>query len=1458
MRTIRAIATFLFLAAASWAQSPITASQVNIPLTPILTPITSANLNVVGGAPGNATYYYWIVTQFLLGPSQPVLMGVVNNAPNTLGASNYVAIVPQFTGAALTADVLRTTSPIAPSGVCNCAVTTGATSSSTIKDTSNSLGAYTVLAAIAPASYQISLTNQVEAAGITHLILQQGNTVVADLSISSTTYFSGVPSGNCINTSSTAELAINQSNGNVYYCNATPGNIGTWAQIASAVGSAAFSAVTAGTNTAALLIGTGGSLGTSGSGTIQATSNTGNSATATALAAVPTQCSGVNFGTGIAANGNANCAQPGFAGIAAGSNTGALTIGTGGSLAPTGTGTITANQSTGTQIAQTGVDINTTFQVTSLHLSSPLGISQGGLGLTSGTSGGILGFTASNVLASSGVLSIGGVIVGGGSGALPSSTTMLGTDTSKLPGATWDAQLNYCLNTLVSQICNMHALSNQGTLTSGTTPIAIPGNSLIILPHNTTLHFSNGFTFNFTGGPNYALVCIENDWQCILDASNNGSAGIVNAGASYGVFQGWQGIGGRLLGQSGLEFVATSSIAVLSHIIVDHVQILQAGSNAFTMTNCNYCGFQNNSEADSPNGVGFNLNSNGVNNTGDFIRNCVVQDANEGSLAGNGDINVQSTGGDLSRDIDVSGCQIKNGKQYGGSGTATFTNGSNTVTSTAGTGFTTGSIWVGWHLVVYVGKVPYDYQITSVANSTTLNITLVGSLSGFQQASGSYQYEVYAPAAWPIIAESQGYATSSGSVVTWASHSGTDLKFVYDTATFTGSPTIIGNTAYFTCTSSCNVLPGVYTVSGNSSGSLNGSCTVPYASHGTFLACTYSSAPTTGSGGSIAGSPWNNSGAGWAITFQGGGTFPITAVTSSTTLTVTGTPGIGAATVFTVTPTPSIYDTGASEGIQVLDKTGLIDVHDNNLFNIGSEGIVCGDTGGCMVHHNIERDIGMTTTGTGCNLQSIQTPNVGGQANITVAGTIIQGNQCTADSSFGVPNGGVQTLNGIANQNGSVGYGIWSNVGSPTTGSSNFIIDQNYCGNNFSVVGYGSMINGFEYTNSATGVATVTLINDLLCDNTFSASIINPINVTYDAFTIGTWQLANNLVGGYSTNGVGVDLSNPTTLPASDRNALILNTGSGATSLTLPAATGAFASNFPFLLDNTNSPAGNISLTPTTPNNIDGGAAQAPTVVLPFFGAFTYQDSAAIINWHTVRFPTFQAFGASCANGMTWSTTTGFGCQPSAPVLVAQANTYTGAGAAGTQTFVTGTGTNPAFNFTGNNTNTGFFGNGVNGSCWAAAGTASYCLGQTSLLGKSTSAFGFTSGSATVAPDTLWTRKAAGQVSFDDGTGGDSKGNLITGGYASGGTTFTASGCSNSTLVGGASAGSFNSGTTGTCTVTITMGNSFTAAHGFSCWANDVTTPADKINQTGGSTTTAILSGTTASGDVINFGCMAY
>lgn len=95
---------------------------------------------------------------------------------------------------------------------------------------------------------------------------------------------------------------------------------------------------------------------------------------------------------------------------------------------------------------------------------------------------------------------------------------------------------------------------------------------------------------------------------------------------------------------------------------------------------------------------------------------------------------------------------------------------------------------------------------------------------------------------------------------------------------------------------------------------------------------------------------------------------------------------------------------------------------------------------------------------------------------------------------------------------------------------------------------------------------------------------------------------------------------------------------------------------------------------------------------------------------------------------------------------------------------------------------------------------------------------------------------------------------LQTGAIVSGGTKFTASGCSNSTTVGGATAGKFSSGTTGTCAVTVTLP---TAPNGWTCYASDLTTPV-VFTQTASATTSCTISATTVSGDVVTFVAMAY
>jgi hypothetical protein len=124
--------------------------------------------------------------------------------------------------------------------------------------------------------------------------------------------------------------------------------------------------------------------------------------------------------------------------------------------------------------------------------------------------------------------------------------------------------------------------------------------------------------------------------------------------------------------------------------------------------------------------------------------------------------------------------------------------------------------------------------------------------------------------------------------------------------------------------------------------------------------------------------------------------------------------------------------------------------------------------------------------------------------------------------------------------------------------------------------------------------------------------------------------------------------------------------------------------------------------------------------------------------------------------------------------------------------------------------------------------------------------------------DTSLSRPAAGVLSSGKGTVGSTTGGFEASYFQSAGTKFTASGCTNSATVGGATAGKFASGTTGTCTVTITMGDSDTATNGWACFANDLTTTTNLWAETATTTTTATIAGTTVTADVVNFGCMAY
>jgi hypothetical protein len=69
-----------------------------------------------------------------------------------------------------------------------------------------------------------------------------------------------------------------------------------------------------------------------------------------------------------------------------------------------------------------GSPITTSGTLAITYSGTALPVANGGTGLTAGTSGGILAYTASGTLASSGALTQYGVVIGGGAGAAPTST----------------------------------------------------------------------------------------------------------------------------------------------------------------------------------------------------------------------------------------------------------------------------------------------------------------------------------------------------------------------------------------------------------------------------------------------------------------------------------------------------------------------------------------------------------------------------------------------------------------------------------------------------------------------------------------------------------------------------------------------------------------------------------------------------------------------------------------------------------------------------------------------------------------------------------------------------------------------------------------------------------------------------------------------------------------------------
>lgn len=222
-------------------------------------------------------------------------------------------------------------------------------------------------------------------------------------------------------------------------------------------------------------------------------------------------------------------------------------------LNATGTGipTIYAGASCTNQFPRalnaSGVATCATVSLT-LDVTGTLPLANGGLGLTTGTSGGILGFTAAGTLASSGALTANALVLGGGAGATPTPLGSLGTTTTLLHGNAAGAP-TFAAVTLTTDVTGILPGANGGT-GNGFFAVSGPATSLktYTLPNaSTTILTTNALITAAQGGTGLSTYVIGDLLQADstsslarLAAASTGNA-LISGGV--GVASSWGKIG---------------------------------------------------------------------------------------------------------------------------------------------------------------------------------------------------------------------------------------------------------------------------------------------------------------------------------------------------------------------------------------------------------------------------------------------------------------------------------------------------------------------------------------------------------------------------------------------------------------------------------------------------------------------------------------------------------------------------------------------------------------------------------------------------------------------------------------------------------------------------------------------------------------------------------------------------
>lgn len=277
------------------------------------------------------------------------------------------------------------------------------------------------------------------------------------------------------------------------------------------------------------------SLATQTANTVWAGPTTGSAAAPTFRALVTADLpAGVLTGTVPVTSGGTGITSGTAGGVLA--FTGTTTIASSGALTVnrlvlgggTGVPTVLGSLGTTTTVLHGNAAGAPTFGAVSLSadVTGTLPVANGGTGLTSGTSGGILAFTATGTIASSAALTANRIVLGGGAGVAPTVLGSLGTTTTVLHGNAAGAPAFGAVS-LTADVSGTLPVTSGGTglatLSQGDLLYGSASDTLSALAKDTnaTRYLSNTGTSN---NPAWAQVNLANGVTGTLPAANGGTS----------------------------------------------------------------------------------------------------------------------------------------------------------------------------------------------------------------------------------------------------------------------------------------------------------------------------------------------------------------------------------------------------------------------------------------------------------------------------------------------------------------------------------------------------------------------------------------------------------------------------------------------------------------------------------------------------------------------------------------------------------------------------------------------------------------------------------------------------------------------------------------------------------------------------------------------------------------------